>query len=58
MDEGPDIRQGSPESFGWLRRPELERPGILVYERPDGQLQAFDVKQKLTIHRYVAPPEW
>lgn len=33
--------EGSPESFGWLRRPEFETPTKYVYEHPDGSLMAF-----------------
>jgi len=34
-------KPASPESFGWLRRPELDTASAKVWERPDGQLQAF-----------------
>ena len=29
-----------PHQLGWLRRPELDRENIDVWERPDGQLHA------------------
>lgn len=32
------MRQGPAHTFGWLRRPELERGPQQVWERPDGRL--------------------
>ena len=39
-EERPKLRCGSAPSFGWLRRPELDRPGADVWETPDGKLVA------------------
>ena len=38
----PNITAGSPESFGWQRRPDHDTPTGVAYERPDGQLQLFE----------------
>lgn len=27
-----------PRSFGWLRRPDLDKTGLHAWERPDGQI--------------------
>lgn len=34
-----------PSSHGWLRRPEFDRDGLEVWERPDGSLRGvpFDI---------------
>jgi len=32
------IRSGTPESFGWLRRPLLDQEGARAYEEPTGRL--------------------
>jgi hypothetical protein len=34
------VISGPPHTFGWLRRPELDReyPGTYVWEHPDGTL--------------------
>ena len=37
----PEPRIGSPESFGWQRRPEYDTQSSLAYEAPDGMLKAF-----------------
>ena len=37
---------GSPESFGWQRRPDLDTPAGDVYEAPDGQLKIFPKGRK------------
>ena len=29
---------------GWLRRPELDKPGVEVWELPDGQLHAHPAR--------------
>jgi hypothetical protein len=38
----PHVRviKGTPHSFGWLRRPELDRyyPGKMAWEAPDGAI--------------------
>ena len=33
------IRSGSPESFGWQRRPEHDTATGRCYETPDGKLE-------------------
>jgi hypothetical protein len=37
----PEISHGSPESFGWQRRPDLDTPAGLAYEKPTGDLMLF-----------------
>jgi hypothetical protein len=40
-----DTIQLEPHRLGWLRRKGLDRPGIEVWELPDGKLYAHDPKQ-------------
>jgi hypothetical protein len=42
----PEISYGSPESFGWQRRSDLDTPATIVYEAPDGTLKAFKRDRK------------
>lgn len=37
----PKISEGSPESFGWQRRPDLDTASGLAYEKPTGDLMLF-----------------
>lgn len=32
------MKHGWHWSFGWLRRPELDMPGMFAYEAPDGDI--------------------
>jgi hypothetical protein len=32
------ISYGSPETFGWQRRPDLDTPSGIAWEKPDGQI--------------------
>lgn len=34
------IKHVRPKSVAWLRRPELDEPGVEVWEKPDGSLFA------------------
>ena len=36
------INRGSPESFGWQRRPDLDTETGVAYEKPDGVLYLFE----------------
>jgi hypothetical protein len=36
-----NIVKGSPESFGWQRRPDYDTQATIAYEAPDGTLKAF-----------------
>ena len=36
---------GSPESFGWQRRPDLDTPTGLAYEAPTGALMLFEKRR-------------
>jgi hypothetical protein len=36
-----NISKGSPESFGWQRRPDLDTTSGLAYEKPSGDLMLF-----------------
>lgn len=38
LDGPPDAKWAKAHQFGWLRRPELDKPGQFVWERPDGSL--------------------
>lgn len=40
----PIIKKCLPHQHGWLRRPELDKDSIQVWERPDGSLMAHDKK--------------
>ena len=40
-DRPPKITEGSPESFGWQRRPDLDTASGLAYEKPSGDLMLF-----------------
>ena len=33
-----------PHQLGWVRRPELDKPGVEVWELPDGQLHAHPAR--------------
>ena len=39
-----------PESYGWLRCPQLDQPGLAAWERPDGEIRGIEVESA------VAPP--
>lgn len=39
-DEREPIITGTPESFGWVRKPELDTDLYYAWERPDGSLYA------------------
>lgn len=58
MDKPRLVQSGSPESFGWLRRPEYERNcgHIVVYEKPNGELVAFRRDQARLVARCDLPP--
>ena len=40
-DRPPKIDEGTPESFGWQRRPDLDTASGLAYEKPTGDLMLF-----------------
>ena len=42
----PVYGTGAPESFGWIRRPDLDANGGQAYERPDGTFYMFAPGQK------------
>jgi hypothetical protein len=56
MTDEPKVRTGSPESFGWQRRPDMDTAlkgattGI-AYEQPDGALYLFPPGRKPTLTR-------
>ena len=37
----PSKIEGSPESFGWQRRPDFDTASGLAYEKPSGDLMLF-----------------
>ena len=45
----PLSRRVKPTSMGWLRRPELDWPGIDIWEMPDGTLVASEKGKVLEI---------
>ena len=47
---------GSPESFGWQRRPDLDTPSGVAYETPGGELKLFPKGRKPELVR-VSPPK-
>jgi hypothetical protein len=46
---------GSPESFGWQRRPDLDTPTGIAYEAPNGELKLFDKRRKPELVRLLGP---
>ena len=40
--EVTETERGSPESFGYQRAPQYDTQTTICYERPDGQLMAFE----------------
>jgi len=51
-----ETSSGSPESFGWQRRPDMDTPTGVAYERPDGALMLFPKDRKRELVRLRAPP--
>lgn len=50
------VKRVAPHQVAWLRRPELDRDGIEVWELPDGKLHAHDPGQgKLELNFYRFP---
>ncbi len=47
------VRSGKPNSFGWLRRKDLETGKHQVWERPDGTLYVFSDARKPFLHQWV-----
>ncbi len=46
-----------PHNLGWLRRPELDKANIQVWEKPSGELHAHDPRQgQLILQYYKMPP--
>ena len=41
MKNDIELSHGSPESFGWQRRPNFDTPTGLAYEKPTGELMLF-----------------
>ena len=41
MSDKVELSTGSPESFGWQRRPDLDTSSSEVWERPNGMLWAW-----------------
>ena len=41
MNDVVKTKQITPESAGWVRASKYDTPTSIVYERPDGTLQAF-----------------
>jgi hypothetical protein len=47
---------GSPESFGWQRRPDLDTPSGVAYEAPNGELKLFPKGRKPELVRLWPEP--
>ena len=45
------ISTGTPESFGWQRKPEYDTQTGLAYEKPDGKLYMFPKGKKPELAR-------
>lgn len=52
------FRPVAPHQMGWLRRPECDHHGFVVWERPDGTLYAHDPKQGPLILTVPVPRRW
>jgi len=53
------VSQGSPESFGWLRRPDLDTLDGQAWELPDGSCEMFPKGCRVTLARippFEIPP--
>jgi hypothetical protein len=52
-EKSPELKisRGSPESFGWQRRPEYDTQTGLAYEKPTGDLMSFPRYQKPALVR-------
>jgi hypothetical protein len=50
-DDNPIVK-GSPESFGWQRRPDLDTETGVAYEQPDGVFYLFPKGKKPTLARF------
>jgi hypothetical protein len=51
----PKITTGSPESFGWQRRPDLDTPAGLAYEKPTGCILLFERGRAPALARLKKP---
>jgi hypothetical protein len=52
------IRGGSPQSFGWLRRPDLDKRHIKgqAWEKPDGTIQYLPCLSWIAVKRSSPSP--
>ena len=51
-----EIRTGRAETFGWLRRPELDTSWLDIWEKPDGTLYGMTPGEVPVLTKYVAFP--
>ena len=52
----PGTKIGLPESFGWMRRADLERPDEQIWERPNGSLVVFEGNHRPVIVQRPSKP--
>lgn len=52
FDPSLPIKSGSPESFGWQRRPDKDTESGWSYENPDGELKLFPKGQTPEIRSF------
>jgi hypothetical protein len=50
------VSSGSPESFGYQRRPDLDTPSGVAYEAPNGELILFPKDRKPELSRLSPGP--
>jgi hypothetical protein len=56
-DDTVHISYRTPRQLGWLRRPELDRPGVECWEQPDGTLYGGEPgRTKDVFFPVVTPP--
>ena len=52
-DDPIEVKEGRPDTFGWLRRKDLEIPnGGQVWEMPDGGLYEFPPGVEAKLFKY------
>jgi len=52
-----EYRSGSPESFGWLRRPDLDWDDWVAWEKPEGVIVYVPHHLKVLLSQPIPPKE-
>jgi hypothetical protein len=56
-DGAVKVSYRTPRQLGWLRRPELDRPGVEAWEMPDGTLYGGEPgRTKNVFFPVITPP--